>query len=185
MKSITKLMVVAMLLVAALVVAPAAAREVGDGDNVYIGEKHADLSQVFGYPTGALPGYSPNGTLVYYSSVATPTAATIGKTIPVTDATDFELTAADFSSTGAWYAFNKTTVASGAKLTDQSAADGYILVEKPSTSLAVKLWQNNKMTTTSVNEVTRDSEIAFEIKHNIRLSDTSCQCSWKWLQHAN
>jgi len=171
MKSITKLMVVAMLLVAALVVAPAAAREVGDGDNVYIGEKHADLSQVFGYPTGALPGYSPNGTLVYYSSVATPTAATIGKTIPVTDATDFELTAADFSSTGAWYAFNKTTVASGAKLTDQSAADGYILVEKPSTSLAVKLWQNNKMTTTSVKEVTRDSEIAFEIKHNIRLPE--------------
>ena len=167
MKSMTKLMVVAMLLVAALVVAPAAAeRVVPDGGNVYIGEKHVNLVTVFG-------GWE-NGTLVYYSNVATPEAATIGKTVPVTDATDFELTASDFSSIGAWYAFNTSATTDGkVKLTNQSAANGYILVDKPSVPLDVKLVnEKGEVTTDSVDgkTVTRNSKIAFEIKHNIRLA---------------
>ena len=165
MKSMTKLMVVAMLLVAALVVAPAAARVVNPGGNVYIGEKHVDLFKVF--------GGEKSGTLVYYSNVATPEAATIGKTVPVTDATDFELTASDFSSIGAWYAFNTSAISDGkVKLTNQSAAAGYILVDKPSVSLDVKLAKDDEVTTDSVDgkTVTRNSKIAFEIKHNIRLA---------------
>jgi len=171
MKSMTKLMVVAMLLVAALVVAPAAAaRTVSEGDNVYIGEKNVNLATVFGDdPKG--------GTLVYYSNVATPEAATIGKTVPVPGKTavgsnvaSFELTTTDFTSTGAWYAFNKSNPE---KLTNQSAADGYILVEKPSVPLDVKLVnEKGEVTTDSVDgkSVTRNSRIAFEIKHNIRLA---------------
>jgi len=165
MKSMTKLMVVAMVLAAALVVAPAAAaRPIYNGDNVYIGEKGVNLTSVFGDdPKG--------GTLVYYSNVATPEAATIGKTVPVTDATDFELTAADFSSIGAWYAFNTSAIADPkVKLTNQSAANGYILVDKPSVPLDVKL----AGTTDSVDgkSVTRNNKIEFEIKHNIRANET-------------
>ncbi len=164
MKSMTKLMVVAMLLVAALVVAPVAAqREVKDGGNVYIGEKHVNLVSVF--------GGEDSGTLVYYSSVAAPEAATVGKTVSVNDARDFELTASDFPSIGAWYAFNETNRAEKGGLTNQSAASGYILVEKPSVPLDVKLAKDGKVTTDSVDgkTVTRNSDIAFEIKHNIRV----------------
>ena len=166
MKSMTKLMVVAMLLVAALVVAPAAARTVASGDTVFIGEKNVNLNGVFNTTT-----VGDSGTLVYYSSVATPDAATIGQTISVSNVTDFELTTSDFGTTGAWYAFNATT-AKTEKLTNQSAADGYILVQKPSVKLNVKLAKDGKVTTDSVDgkTVTRNSQIAFELEHNLGIS---------------
>jgi PGF-CTERM protein len=166
MKSMTKLMVVAMLLVAALVVAPAAAvRDVSSGGTVFIGEKNVNLNGVFDTTVG------DSGTLVYYSSVATPDAATIGQTISVSNVTDFELTTSDFGTTGAWYAFNATT-AKTEKLTNQSAADGYILVQKPSVKLNVKLAKDGKVTTDSVDgkTVTRNSQIAFELEHNLGIS---------------
>jgi len=172
MKSMTKLMLVAMVLVAALVVAPAAARDIANtGDTVYIGEKNVNLFSVLN-GTSSLP--FDKGNLVYYSSVSNPNAATIGKIIPVTvdGARLFEVDASNFETRlGAWYAFNQTKT----DLTNQSAADGYFLVDKPSTTLDVKLWDKTKsaMSTSSVKDksVSRSDQIAFEIKHNIRLPD--------------
>ncbi|MGB4172535.1 MAG: hypothetical protein WBJ88_02080, partial [Candidatus Methanoculleus thermohydrogenotrophicum] len=68
MKSITKLMVVAMILAAALVVAPVAARTVTEstGATVFIGEKNVNLDKIFGYTNVNYDQYVPNGTLVYY-----------------------------------------------------------------------------------------------------------------------
>jgi PGF-CTERM protein len=45
MKSMTKLMVVAMVLAAALVVAPAAARDVASGDIIYVGEENLNFGE--------------------------------------------------------------------------------------------------------------------------------------------
>jgi len=46
MKSMTKLMIVAMVLMAALVVAPAAARDVGSGSIIYVGEENLNFDGV-------------------------------------------------------------------------------------------------------------------------------------------
>ncbi len=163
MKSMTKLMVVAMVLVAALVVAPAAARPVSSGNTVFIGEEHVNLTKVFdkeAESTANVPG-----TLVYYSSTTGSGAdrsGTIEKTINVDDSTDFELTAVDFGSlTGQWYAFKE----GAADLTALGVADGNIIVQKPSLKLDVKLAGE----TDSVNgkSVTRDNNVSFEIEHNL------------------
>jgi len=45
MKSMTKLMIVAMILAAALVVAPAAARDVASGDIIYVGEENLNFGE--------------------------------------------------------------------------------------------------------------------------------------------
>jgi PGF-CTERM protein len=177
MKSMTKLMVVAMLLVAALVVAPAAAeRVVPDGGTVFIGEKNVNLNKVFDYGSdGVVVGAGKEGTLVYYSSITSDSGGsrtgTIEKTVTVPNASAFELTATDFGTTGAWYAFNETNAKEKGGLTNQSAAAGYILVQKPSVKLDVKLWdkQNKVVSTDSVDgkTVTRNSQIAFELEHNL------------------
>jgi len=81
MKSMTKLMVVAMLLVAALVVTPVAARDIDNtGTTVYVGEKNVNL-------TAALNGtdLSPfnSGNLVFYSSIQSTTAGNCwGRSFP-------------------------------------------------------------------------------------------------------
>ena len=168
MKSITKLMVVAMLLVAALVVAPVAARDIdNNGSTVYIGEKNVNLTEVLN-GTPAAP--FDKGNLVYYTDQK---AGAIGKIIPVTEdtAAKFEIDASTFETRlGPWYAFNGTK---SGDITNSSAADGYFLVDKPSAKLDVKLWnqKDNKMSTDSVNgkSVSKADAIAFEIKHNIRL----------------
>jgi len=156
-------MVVAMVLVAALVVAPAAARPVSSGNTVFIGEEHVNLTKVFdkeAESTANVPG-----TLVYYSSTTGSGAdrsGTIEKTINVDDSTDFELTAVDFGSlTGQWYAFKE----GAADLTALGVADGNIIVQKPSLKLDVKLAGE----TDSVNgkSVTRDNNVSFEIEHNL------------------
>ena len=162
MKSITKLMVVAMLLAAALVVAPAAARTIVSGGTVFIGEEDVDLTAVFNTTVG------DSGTLVHYSSITSSGALRIGtieKTISVANVSKFELTKTDFGSlTGQWYAF-----AGGADLTILDEAKGNILVEKPQVKLDVKLVRDGKVTADSVDgkTVTRKSEIAFEIEHNL------------------
>ncbi|HQD27440.1 MAG TPA: MEMAR_RS02690 family S-layer glycoprotein, partial [Methanoculleus thermophilus] len=162
MKSITKLMVVAMLLAAALVVAPAAARTIVSGGTVFIGEEDVDLTAVFNTTVG------DSGTLVHYSSITSSGALRIGtieKTISVANVSKFELTKTDFGSlTGQWYAF-----AGGADLTILDEAKGNILVEKPQVKLDVKLVRDGKVTADSVDgkTVTRKSDIAFEIEHNL------------------
>jgi len=169
MKSMTKLMVVAMLLVAALVVAPAAARPVVSGDTVFIGEKDVNLNKVFNGSTAEIAG--AGGVLVYYSSVtggAADRTGTIQKSIPVNNPDTFELTATDFGSlTGQWYAFNKSGTPNYAVLGD---AFGSILVQKPTVNLDVKLAGS----TDSVNgkTVTRSSNISFELEHNLGVEGT-------------
>jgi len=157
MKSMTKLIVVAMILAAALVVTPvAAARGISNGDTVFVGEDDLDLTAVF--DNGTVVGIP--GTLVYYSST-TAGAGTVGKTIPVINTSDFDLTATEIgSSTGTWYAFNKTP------FTNPDGAAGSIIVSVPSTNLDVLLGTTG---TTSVNgkSVTRDSSIRFQVDHNV------------------
>lgn len=132
MKSITKLMVVAMLLAAALVVAPAAAARTitENGSTVYIGEENVNLTAIFDHPAGG-----GEGVLVYYSSTTGSGAdwtGTIEKTITVANTSKFELTKTDFGSlTGQWYAFKK----GGGSITKPGEANGNILVEKPSVKL--------------------------------------------------
>jgi len=171
MKSMTKLMVVAMLLVAALVVAPAAAARTieTNGTTVFIGEKNVNLDKIFGYTTVDYTKYVPNGTLVFYSSTTGSTAdrsGTIEKTVPVGNTSKFELTTTDFGSLyGQWYAFKK-----GADdLTALSKANGSILVQKPVLDLDVKLAKIKETYTDSVNgkTVTRSSNISFELEHNL------------------
>ncbi|WP_332450347.1 MEMAR_RS02690 family S-layer glycoprotein [Methanoculleus sp.] len=153
MKSMTKLMVIAMLLVAALVVAPAAARAVTTGNTIYVGEEDLDVSAVFG---GAA-----SGNLVYFSSLSDRTV--VGSPISVPDTTNFDLSAtAVGSSTGTWYAF-----ATGANYGDNTVAPlGNVLVQIPSTNLRVLLGTSG---TTSVDgqSVTRSSNIRFRIDHNL------------------
>jgi len=68
MKSMTKLMVVAMLLVAALVVAPVAARVVSaSGANVFVGEEELNFSTVAPSP------FVGTVKLVHYSDYAAKT----------------------------------------------------------------------------------------------------------------
>lgn len=166
MKSITKLMVVAMLLAAALVVAPAAAARTitENGSTVYIGEENVNLTAIFDHPAGG-----GEGVLVYYSSTTGSGAdwtGTIEKTITVANTSKFELTKTDFGSlTGQWYAFKK----GGGSITKPGEANGNILVEKPSVKLDVKLVKGGDLTADSVDgkTVTRKSLIAFEIEHNL------------------
>ena len=173
MKSMTKLMVVAMLLAAALVVAPAAARDIsGNGSTVFIGEKNVNLDKIFGYTTVDYDQYVPNGTLVFYSSTTGSGAdrsGTIEKTISVGNTSKFELTTTDFGSLiGQWYAFQK-----GADdLTALGKADGSILVQKPVLDLDVKLAKIDTTYTDSVNgkTVTRASNISFELEHNLGIT---------------
>jgi len=182
MKSMTKLMVVAVaaLLAAALVVAPAAAARTvteSTGATVFIGEKNVNLNPVFGL--GA-KDEGKKGTLVYYSSITTggdgTQIGTIQKTVTVPNTKSFELTATDFGSlTGQWYAFSSgsgdfSRMATG----DGDLYNGTILVQKPSVKLDVKLAKDGKVTTDSVDgkTVTRNSQIAFELEHNLAINDT-------------
>jgi PGF-CTERM protein len=167
-------MVVAMLLVAALVVAPAAAaREIsGNGSTVFIGEKDVNLDKIFGYTDVNYGQYVPNGTLVYYSSITgggSERTGTIEKTISVVNTSKFELTTTDFGSLiGQWYAFQK-----GADdLTALGKANGSILVQKPVLDLDVKLAKIDTTYTDSVNgkTVTRASNISFELEHNLGIT---------------
>ncbi|MDN7012395.1 DUF3821 domain-containing protein [Methanoculleus sp. FWC-SCC3] len=158
MKSMTKLMVIAMVLAAALVIAPAAAeRDVYDGDVIYVGEDNLNLNEVFDASTGTA------GTLVYYSSISD-TAGTVGRTIRVTNITDLDLTAtAVGSATGtSWYAFNSTIT----DFRNPGNAAGTVLIEDPSADLRVLL---GKSGTTSVDgqDVTRATKIRFRINHNL------------------
>ena len=150
MKSITKLMVVAMLLVAALVVAPAAARTVSTGNTIYVGEEALDVSAIIG---------APSGTLVRFSSYADRTVET---TIPVYDSTQFDLTADSVGTrTGQWYGFP-----SGANYGDKTVTEaGTVDIQIPSANIDVLLTG----TSTSVNgkSVTRGQPVDFRISHNL------------------
>ena len=149
MKSMTKLIVVAMILVAALVVAPAAARDATistDGANVFVGEEDLNL-------TGPFAGYD---RLVHYSDY---TAKTVDKTITVDPSGN--ITELDKGiPTGAYYAF-----APGID-PGMGASLGYVNVQSPSVTLDVVLNTSQK---DSVNgkTVTRDALLDFKVTDNL------------------
>lgn len=154
MKSITKMMVIAMVLVAALVVAPAAAARTiaASGDTVYVGE--VDISFAF----------DPAATqIVHYSD---PSAGVIDKTIPASGGVISELTRTDIgTTTGPYYVFN---AAPGSDPTNRSTASGYVNVQIPSVTLGVVL-NKSLPTLESVDgkSVTRTSDVAFRLVNNL------------------
>jgi len=150
MKSITKLMVVAMLLVAALVVAPVAAAPrppISPGGTIYVGEENLDLSTIFD---------TPSGTLVYAPGESNQ------KSIRVGDINSFDLLSTSVGGTaGYWYAYNATT----APAKDGAGSVGNVYIEVPSSSLGVVLGTS----TTSVDgkSVTRGQSISFRLTNNL------------------
>jgi len=162
MKSIAKLMVVAMLLAAALVVAPVAARmydgtspdgnaiyNISVGDTIYVGERNLDL-------TPALLG-NTSGWLVHFSSV---TDQNVDKQIPISSAGDFELTkSAVGTTTGTYYLFGTTPFA-------PASAAGTVVVDTPNLDLDVVL---NESLIDSVNgkSITRTTPLAFKLTNNL------------------
>ena len=169
MKSMTKLMVVAMLLVAALVVAPAAAREgwtnptndevyynITSGDTIFAGEEHLNISTLFGDGDGK----AKEGRLVHFSD---PSTGAADKIIEVADAHDFELIKGTVgSTTGTYYAYNKTGDAIG------PVGDGrrYVVVDIPKVTFDVVL-NNSRTDSVDGKSVTRDNVLAFKLQNNI------------------
>jgi len=167
MKSMTKLMVVAVaaLLAAALVVAPAAARTdlntLESGDTVYVGEENLNFAEEF------KAGESGSGLgitkLVHYSD---PSAGSIDKTILISP--PFELTkTAVGTTTGTYYAFNND-----ADTADRTAANGTIYVENPRVTIDVML--NKSVTSTGDRKdsvdgksVTRNEDLIFKLDTNL------------------
>ena len=150
MKSITKLMVVAMLLVAALVVAPVAAapRSITSGETIYVGEENLDLSAAFIANTTGLLVYSPGESNQ--------------KTIRVGDTSEFDLLSDRVGgTTGLWYAYSTTDSP------DKGGAGsaGSVYVDAPSSSLGVVL--NDTTTSVDGKPVTRGKDIQFRLTNNL------------------
>jgi PGF-CTERM protein len=151
MKSITKLMVVAMLLVAALVVAPAtAARTVGDGGNVFIGEE--DLS--FTAP--------PSETVTQWVHYSDPTAGTIDKTLTATGGVIDELNKG--IPTGSYYVF---TDAASADPANRTTAAGYVNVQEPRATLDVVIDDATRKDSVNGKSVTKNTVLAFKLGNNV------------------
>jgi PGF-CTERM protein len=146
------LAIVTVALLAALVAAPAAARDVTAGSTIFVGEENLNLTAINGTPVA---------TLVHYSEITSVTTGIIERVISVGSSNAFELNAADNGTTiGAWYALT-----ANADLTNPRAANGYILVQVPSTRLDVKLAGTTE--TVNAKTVTRASSIVFDIEHNL------------------
>jgi len=163
MKSMTKLMVVAMLLVAALVVAPAAAQRddtvsLKGGEIIYVGEDNLNFSGLLN---------TKDGWLVHYSD---PSTGTADKPISISDNTSFDLTEARVGSfTGAFYVVN-SSVPGGYNQPPVTAGFPYVNIEKPNLALDVVL---NKTIAgghpDSVNgkSVTKSEVLDFELQNNL------------------
>jgi PGF-CTERM protein len=141
MKSITKMMLVAMVLVAALVVAPAAARAINDtGANVYVGEEDLNF-------TGAFDG---TARLVHYSGAvgeATDKIFTVNSEGNIT-----EITA---GPTGAYYALDSANV-----------RIANVNVQVPSATLDARL-NASKADSVAGRSVTRNTELVFRLANNL------------------
>ncbi len=169
MKSMTKLMVVAMLLVAALVVAPVAARtydgeaadrigiyNISPGDTIYVGEQHLRFNET-AMPVGFGTGIS-GGRLVHFTDT---TSNTTDVVIGIPDATDFELKSSDVGTvTGDYYVF-----ANGVNIGFGNQA-GTVFVQIPKVGLDVVL---NATLIDSVNgkSITRTTPLAFKLTNNL------------------
>ncbi|PKL62412.1 MAG: PGF-CTERM sorting domain-containing protein [Methanomicrobiales archaeon HGW-Methanomicrobiales-2] len=160
MKSITKMMVIAMVLVAALVVAPAAAREIAaSGNTVYVGEEDISFNAV-------AFGAGPVTQIVHYSD---PTAGAIDKTIQADVAGNItELTkTAIGTTTGPYYVFD-----AAGDPTNRTTALGYINIQNPQATLGVVL-SNSPQESVDGKSVTRTSDVAFKLTNNLNGLATS------------
>jgi PGF-CTERM protein len=157
MKSMTKLMVVAMLLVAALVVAPAAAREINSsGAIIYVGEE--GLS--FGTDFNATVSDPTNITkLVHF------TDQTADKTIYI-DGSNFELKKSEVgTTTGAYHVFTTGT--------EKAEAVGTVEIQIPRVDLDVRLYQDGKnysdlKDSVDGKSVTRKEKLVFRVDTNLQ-----------------
>jgi len=169
MKSITKLMVVAMLLVAALVVAPVAAtrsgpgaKEISSGDTVYVGEEGLKFVADFGGNSGA--GYNIT-RLIYFSG------DTAGQSIPVVKGShtapltlsEFDVSKALATTTGTYYAFNDTVTV------DKKNAAGTVDIRVPNVNLGVVLnnSEDDRIHSVDGKSVTRSADLIFELDTNL------------------
>ncbi len=151
MKSITKTMVVAfvVLMAVSLLVAPAAARAVAPGSTIYVAEEGLDLTTVDAGIT----------RLVHYSDF---TAGAADNIIDIANANDFDLTATDVGGiTGTYYAWN-----AGGLI----VPNVFVVVKEADVTLDVVL--NNTPLGSNPDSldgksVSRDTTIAFEIQNNV------------------
>ncbi len=146
MKSITKTMVVAfvVLMAVALLVAPAAARNVYAGNTTFVGEEGLDLTTVNA-------GIS---RLVHYSD---PSTQAVDNIIDVATPGSFDLIATDVGSiTGTYYAWNNAGPIAGSP---------FIVVKVPSVSLDVVL--NGTSDSLNGKSVSRNTDLDFVIQNNV------------------
>jgi len=145
---------VVMVLLAALVVAPVAARvdinTLEPGDTVYVGEENLVFGPAF--------GPEPVTRLVHFSD---PINQVVDKTIGIADPENFELMkSAVGTTTGTYYAFSQS-----AETTPANAA-GHIVINIPSVALDVVL-NASRMDSVNGKSVTRDNVLDFKVQNNL------------------
>jgi len=139
MKSMTKLMVVAMILVAALVVAPVAARDPAVNSTIFIGEENLNVA-----------AFAPGDTrLVHYSSVQD-------------RAVDDEIVV-----TGGIITEAKKGIKTGNYYVDDGLANKYLNVRSPEATLDVRLNATNPVDSVAGKSVTRNTELVFRLANNL------------------
>ncbi len=173
MKSIAKLMVVAMLLAAALVVAPVAARtyvgnaddgigkfSIDPADTVYIGEQHLNFSTAWNNTTGGSTILAQGARFVHYTDT---TKGTYDKAVTISSPDDFELTSSDFGTTTGTYHVLPINASISEPVPNGTPS---LYVEIPKVTLDVVL-QKSKIDSVDGKTVTRDNELAFKLQNNL------------------
>ncbi|MDN5339350.1 MAG: hypothetical protein PWQ30_459 [Euryarchaeota archaeon] len=169
MKSMTKLMVVAMVLAAALVVAPAAARTIDtNGTTIYVGEENVNFAPNSTIVNG-FGAFVPTNVdrLVHYSD---PSAGAVDNTILAASGNITELTrSAVGTTTGTYYVF------AGGDTGSRNNAVGSVNIQYPEATLDVVL-NTSRQDSVNGKSVTRDNELAFKLTNNLNgLKGTGAQ----------
>jgi hypothetical protein len=153
MKSMTKLMVVAMLLVAALVVAPAAAARTitSTGANAFVGEEDLSFTDV---PAGE--------TVVQWVHYSDPSAGTIDRTLTATGGVINELNKG--IPTGSYYVFTDAPTADPA---NRTTAAGYVNVQVPEATLDVVIDDASRKDSVNGKSVTKTTPLLFKFGDNV------------------
>jgi len=153
MKSMTKLMVVAMILAAALVVAPVAARSVSAGSTVYVGEENVNFAGASGtnirfvHLSGSFDDWNIDNTILAGANgnISELTQSAVG------------------TKTGTYY------VVSDAMAPNKT---NYVNIQYPDVALDVVLNQSQKDSVAG-KSVTRDTKLDFKLSNNIVIPDAT------------
>lgn len=160
MKSMTKMMVIALAILVALlaVASPAMARTdnktIVSGDTIYVYENDLNLASL--------------GAVVRLAHYSDKTAGVTDNIIEVPDNTNFDVSAADVNGYyDAYYAWDATGIIGGA-----AGPNPYVLIKNPTLALDVVL---NSSHVDSVNgkSITRTSPISFKITTNVAAGFTN------------